>query len=114
MTRNPVEGVSEWVRKRIQMTLIFLDWLAETARLDAGTMNELERLYPGLSRYAALGQPLRDCSPEELAQIAGQPALLLDETDLTGYVKAGRAATLPVGEVEKCLLAAWLGGRRIR
>lgn len=104
------EGVSEWVRKRIALNLAFLEWVAETARLDAGTLRQLERLHAGLNRYAALGLPLRDRSPTELSAIAGHPALLIEETDLTRLVKSTDALShSPAQAVEQRLLEAWLG-----
>ena len=108
--RLNAEGLSEWVRKRIHLNLAFLEWVRETAKLDTGTLRELERLYAGVNRYAALGLPLRDCSPTELNAIAGHPSLLIEETDLTRLVKVADALSrFPAQAVERRLLEAWLG-----
>lgn len=109
-SRSSPEGVSEWVRKRIALNLAFLEWVAETARLDGETVRQLERLYSGVSRYAALGLPLRDCSPAELGGIAGHPSLLMEETDLTQLIKSAQALSQPPElAIERRILEAWLG-----
>jgi len=101
--------VNDWARKREQMALAYLEWLAASARLDPATLFELERLYPGLGRYAKLGEPLRGCSAEQLRAIASGMVLLINEEDLTPSL----SAVLPAAagnprELERQLLVAWL------
>ena len=84
--------VSEWARKRYALARAYVEWLAETARMDAALVQELDRLYPGVKQYAERGAPLRECSPEELAALAEQPCLILEEANLAEHVNALRAS----------------------
>lgn len=105
------DPLNHWARKRQQMALSYLEWLAATARLEPATLLNLERLYPDLGHYAKLGHPLKECSIEQLRAIASGLVLLIGDEDLTPHLSAG-ALNAAADPQEWQILIAWLSQPR--
>lgn len=106
-TLPPVTILDQWVQARLTLARAYLEFLALTARLEPWMVEDLDHYYPGISRYAVLGRPLRECSADHLWSIAKMPHLIIDQADLSPFVREAQAEPV-TSNTERNLIALLL------